>query len=173
MYKFLLAFVVLILFMMESTVTEWLPGAFGEQDWLVIPHFSLVAVFLLAFKQGRSLGILYGISMGLLYDVYYTGLIGIYAFSYTLMAYMIGVWSKYFQDTLIVALIVCTAGIAAVEWITYGVLLFIGFTSDPLQAFAYVRLLPTLVFNAIFCIILYKPFEYLIAKAEFADPIKN
>ncbi|TDQ37962.1 rod shape-determining protein MreD [Aureibacillus halotolerans] len=169
MTKYLLPAVVFLLFILESTFVRWVPGEVGPGEWVVVPRFSLVALLMIAFRQGRAAGVLYGLSIGLLYDMYYTGLIGVYTFSYALMAYVTGSSVRLLHYNIFVITLTCTLGVAAVEWIVYGILLIIGHTNEGLQTFAYTRFIPTLIFNAIFCVLLFKPLERLMEKQDLVD----
>ncbi|MGA3882233.1 rod shape-determining protein MreD, partial [Bacillus pumilus] len=75
MRRFLLAFVMLFIFIFDSIFVDLVKLPFVSDNQIFAPHFILLAlVFMTAFVN-QKYGVVLGFIFGLLYDVSYTGIL--------------------------------------------------------------------------------------------------
>lgn len=166
MNRILLPLLTYIAFVAEGTIMQVIAPEHYGWAYELIPHFSLVLIILMASYLKSSFGIVYGMIFGLLTDLIYTDVIGVYMFSTALVAYFISVLSRYLFSNFIVAILLSVAGVSALEFLVYGLNSLIGIADASIDSFVYGRLLPTLVLNGIFTLLIYYPFMKLLKKVK-------
>lgn len=151
------------LFIIQGTVmTVFSPEWFGYQI-AMIPHFVMVVVIYIAIFVNRGLALKYGIIFGLMIDLIYTSVLGVYGFGIGLTVYLISYLSKVFHMNLIVVLFVCMVGVSLLECEVYGIYSLIGLAKQPFLSFVEGRLPPTAILNGVFSIIVFYPLRrYLL-----------
>jgi rod shape-determining protein MreD len=80
--KFLLPLLFLLLFYAESLFVEYLPAKVFGFERIFVPHFLFIALLFLTVFVGKKHGIIYAAIFGLLFDIVYVEIIGIYLFLY-------------------------------------------------------------------------------------------
>ena len=78
--KFFLPLIISLSFIFESIFVELLPEAFSKSDMILVPHFLMVMIIFTTIYGNQKHGLIYGFIFGLLFDVVYTEIIGIYLF---------------------------------------------------------------------------------------------
>ena len=101
---------------------------------------------------------------GLIYDMYYTGIIGIFIFLFPLMVYITRWIVQFFEPSFIVLLLIYLIDITILVTLTYSANLLIGQTSVSAVTFIGRTLGPTLAFNLALFVILYYPLKHLFIK---------
>lgn len=143
---------------------ELLPERVFASEHILVPHFLLVTILFMTMYAGRKQGIIYGAIFGLLFDVVYTGVIGIYLFMYPLIAYVVAKIMRILQLNILSVTIVSVLGVAILELGVYELNYFIKVTSMDFTSFTSLRLLPTLLLNFAFSILFAYPFKRLFEK---------
>lgn len=95
-----------------------LQGAFGNLItlWGVVPDLSLVVVVAVAILFGARRGAATGLALGLLQDLLFGRVIGLYALGKLTVGYAVGASSNnFFKDNLAVPLVLTAAATAAYE----------------------------------------------------------
>lgn len=166
MKQTLLFLILFLLFILEGTVMQdFTPKLHGEYI-PVVPHFVLVALLLMGLLQSRRKAMIYGIIFGLLTDIIYTDLIGVYAFTMTLTIYLISYLSKFFHTNLFVIFFIVLLGISLLEFQVYGIYLLLGKASLSIDTFVKWRLPPVYILNGAFIILLFYPFRKFLSEME-------
>lgn len=170
MRKFLLPLSLLLLFLFESILVQLMPAdLFGAQKvW--VPRFLIITIFFLTIYGSSKHGIVYGLIFGLLFDIVYTEILGIYLFLYPLTAFIVLKIMKVLQVNLFTTSIVSLIGVALLESAVFAMNRIIGITTIDFTSFLNMRLLPTLLFNAIFLIISSYPLKRSFEK--FAEDLR-
>ncbi|TLS39244.1 rod shape-determining protein MreD [Pseudalkalibacillus caeni] len=162
MRQVILPALMFLFFILEGTVMQvFAPEQYGMEISL-IPRFALAIILLASIVISPGYGVLYGIVFGLLNDLVYSDLIGIYMFSMGLIAYIIGYISKIFHINIFVALVLSLLGISMLEFLVYEFFLLLDRTTLPFDSFLYDRFLPTLVLNGVFVLLIYYPIRGLL-----------
>ena len=65
------------------------------------PNLLLIVVSICSFIDGRDCGILYGLTAGLLMDLFYSGPFGFYTLFYINMGFLNGCFQKYYYEEYI------------------------------------------------------------------------
>lgn len=113
--KFIMALLILISFLLESTALA--SFSFGG----VVPKLTIILTSSFGFMRGEKEGLLIGFFCGLLNDVFFGGILGFYALILMYIGYLNGKFSRIFYPEdirLPLALIV-------VSDLTYGMLCYI------------------------------------------------
>ncbi|KXG11470.1 Rod shape-determining protein MreD [Anoxybacillus sp. P3H1B] len=164
MKKLFLPFLAIVIFMSESILVDLWPKNAWYQDYLFAPRFLFVFILLITVYVTRTYGMIYGFIFGLLYDVVYTEILGVYAFAFTLMAYVMEKAMKIFHNHLAVTCFLSMLAIMMLEFYVYGIQLLIGETDMPIDQFNSHRLLPTLLINVIFLFLFSYPLKQWLLK---------
>lgn len=153
MKKFLLPLLFLFLFLLESLFVQFLPEEIFGRDRIIAPHFLFAALLFLTIFVGKKQGIIYGAIFGLLFDIVYVEIIGIYLFLYPFIAYLVSKVMHIMQANIIIAFLVTIGGIALLEIGVYEMNFLIHVTDLDFMGFINLRFYPTLILNAIFVIL--------------------
>ncbi len=98
-------FIIFIAFLLQTTLCQSMALA------NVVPNLLLVVTICYGYLRGRTSGILIGFFCGLLLDMVYGSVIGLYAFVFMTIGFVIGFCQKiYFTDSLILPSILIVAG---------------------------------------------------------------
>jgi rod shape-determining protein MreD len=158
-------------FIFESIFIELMPAKFFSGQHILVPHLLIMAILLLTIYGNRNLGILYGFIFGLLFDVVYTEVVGIYLFMFPVIAYLISKIMKVLQTNLTIVSIVTLLGVGLLEIGVYEMNFLIHRTTMGFSSFFGNRLVPTLVLNLIFIVLVAYPLKRQFEK--LADQLRN
>ncbi|RHW38680.1 rod shape-determining protein MreD [Lysinibacillus yapensis] len=162
MVRFLIPFVAVVLFLLEPEFALFSPVAFGEQTYILVPRFLILYLIFISIYYSRKRACLYGLVFGLLYDVFYIDIIGLYSFLYPLVCFIAGGTVRFIHQHLSVTTILSVVLVALMEIVLYYFFYFIQFTTIPVSVFLSNRLLPTIIANLLFLIMLGWAFKILI-----------
>ncbi len=124
---------------------------------VMVPRFVMIVIVIVTMFTTTTKGMTYGFILGLLYDLMYTDLIGVYLFAYTFLAYGVSVIMKLFHINIFTVTLVSLLSISVLDFFVYGIMLLIKTTTITLEDFLMIRLLPTLILNFAFVILLFVP----------------
>lgn len=162
MIRFLIPFVAVVLFLLEPEFALFSPISWGEQTLVLVPRFVILYLIFISIYYSKKRACLYGLIFGLLYDVFYIDIIGLYSFLYPLLCFVAGSTVKFIHQHLSVTTILSVVLVALMEVFLYYFFNFIQFTTIPVSDFFSNRLLPTIIANLLFLIMLGWAFKYLI-----------
>lgn len=170
MRKFLLPLLFLLFFIAESICVELMPEKVFGEPYLIVPRFLMVALIFLTVYGPRKYGLLYSFFAGLLFDIVYTEIIGIYLFMFPVVSYIISKLMKILQTNIIIVSFVSLVGVLLLELGVYEMYFLIHRTNMHFSTFLSLRLLPTIIFNFAFIVIaaypLKKHYDKLVASIE-------
>ncbi|MCM3568402.1 rod shape-determining protein MreD [Neobacillus mesonae] len=164
MKKFLLPLLFAFLFIAESLFVQFLPADFFGQNRILAPRFLFSSLLLLTIFVGRKQGIIYAAVFGLIFDIVYIEIIGIYFFLFPFVAYLISKIMHVLQANMIVAFFVSMIGVALLEIGVYEMDYLIHVTSLDFLDFLNLRLYSTLILNAAFLLIFIYPLKRFFEK---------
>lgn len=159
MKRIVLPFILSLCLIGESIFVEFFPTEEFGGGRIIVPHFLLTVLLLMGIYYLRNQAILYAFIFGLIFDVFYTGIIGAYLFLFPLAIYITSKMMKILQSNIFIASLVVTINIAIVEFLVYELNVLIKHTTMPMTDFINVRLWPTLVANLAFIIIVSYPLK--------------
>ncbi|MGV3487899.1 MAG: rod shape-determining protein MreD [Tuberibacillus sp.] len=149
-------------FILQGTVMQvFSPSWFGF-DFISVPHFVLIAVIMIGLFFDRAHAVWYGILFGLFIDLVYTNILGVYAFCIPLVAYLLSYLARVFHLYLIIVFFIGIIGVAMLELGVYGIYGLIGKATMDIYDYAKWRMLPTIVVNGVFLLIIFYPLRRLL-----------
>ena len=160
--RLLLPSVAVLLFLIEPVFAKFSPIEMFDQMIYLVPRFLFMYLLFLAVYYDRKKSIIYGIVFGLLYDVFYIDIIGLYAVLYPLLCLFMSKIVTYIQQSLPIVTILTVIFVALLEFIIYEFFVLISFTSMQMSEFVLLRLVPTIFANLLFLILLGWIFKYFI-----------
>ncbi|MEW8988029.1 MAG: rod shape-determining protein MreD [Bacillus sp. (in: firmicutes)] len=171
MRTFLLPVLFTACFIFESIFLELTPGKYYTHDNVFVPHLLMIGLIFLTIYGSRNFGLIYSFVFGLLYDVIYIEVIGIYLVFFPFVAYVISKIMKVLQNKLFIMTIVTLVGIAMLETGVYYLNVLIHRTGMNASTFFNDRLLPTIILNLVLTIIFAYPLKRHFEK--LADQLRN
>ncbi|HAQ08595.1 MAG TPA: rod shape-determining protein MreD [Bacillus bacterium] len=171
MNRFSLPILFVFLFILESLFVELLPVSVFSNDRILAPHFLMAGILFLTAYLSPKHGIIYGFIFGLLFDVVYTEIIGIYLFMFPLIAYIFANMMRVLQTNIMIVSVLSLIGIAFLEIGAYEMMYLIKVTELNFSSFVSIRLIPTLILNLSFIVLAAYFFKKQFEKA--ADRLRN
>lgn len=154
-------YIPLILFLLlalEGVALDLLPSTLLDSESLLIPHWVFVFLLFVALffdEEQTYYSIIYGAVFGLLIDIVYTNVLGVYMFSYAVAIYIIYVLKKLLHTNLFVTILLGILGISLADALIYMIYSFVGMTHLQIKSYLIYRLVPTILANIIFLIVIY------------------
>jgi rod shape-determining protein MreD len=162
--RVLLPVIYVAFFVFESLFVELLPADLFNRDFIFVPRLLMIGILFLAIYGGRTHGILYGFIFGLLYDVFYTEIIGVYLFLFPLLAYATAKLMRALQTNLLISSLVTLLGVCVLELTVYELNFLIHKTDMPFARFIEIRLYPTSILNLALTLIVAYPLKRFLEK---------
>lgn len=159
MIRVLLPLVIFFFFVFEGTVMQVFSADYFDVPYAVVPRFVMVMVLFVAFFMKRSTALIYGLVFGLGMDVIYSDYIGVYMFTIAFTGYIMASIVPLFHINVLTTLFLGLLGVVILEFQVYGLYAVIGIAPMPMNVFLYERLMPTLVLNGAFIILVYYPMQ--------------
>ncbi|MFT8318289.1 MAG: rod shape-determining protein MreD [Sporolactobacillus sp.] len=151
---FLLLFFILLF---QGTVMPLILESRNLAHIQMVPEFLLIILLMTALFGHFSWGMRYALIFGLLIDMIFSQILGVHAFAMALSVYLTYQLSRWININIATTLLLTSAGVIVNQVIAYLIYQMIGLTDQNLLFFLYNHLLPTLLLNAAFSIILYYP----------------
>lgn len=160
--RILIPAVAVVLFLMESEFALFSPISFGEETYILVPRFTILYLIFLAIYYNWKRAMIYGLIFGLLFDVVYINIIGLYTVLYPMLCFVAGWSAKRIHTHLVFSTILAILLISFLDFVLYEFFVLIDFTSMPRDVFLLNRLVPTILANLLFLVVLGWAFKYLI-----------
>lgn len=167
MKRVYLPIILFLLLVLEGVSLDLLPTFLLNSHTLIIPHWVFVLLlFITVFYDDEDTyyAVFYCIIFGLLIDVVYTGVLGIYMFSYAFVIYIIQEVKRLIHENFYAVLFLGGIGILGVDLSIYMIYKMVGLTDMLWNDYLLFRLLPTMLANLIFLIILYPIMKKYLVK---------
>jgi rod shape-determining protein MreD len=169
--KILLPLLFLFFFILESLFVQFLPARVFGHNYVLVPHFLFAALVFLTIFAGKKQGIIYAVIFGLMFDIVYIEIIGIYLLLYPLVCYIVSKIMYLFHANLLISFLVTLVGIGLLELGVYEMDYIIHVTTLNFMSFINSRLYPTLLLNAVFIIIAGYPLKRYFEK--YAEALRD
>lgn len=151
-YYFLIG---ILLFYIDTIIGLVIPMHFGKIDIIFVPHLTLMYLLILTIYRSFGVALVLAIFFGLITDLYYGSIYGLYMFGYILAVVVMDRFFKiFYKDQVMIYIIILISTILIEIYVAliYGL---IGFIQFNLIEFLLLRLLPTFILNLILLTILY------------------
>ncbi|MDQ0339494.1 rod shape-determining protein MreD [Caldalkalibacillus uzonensis] len=157
MTRFLFILTIFTLLIFEGTVVQVFTAGWWDLHLTMVPRFVVVMLIFAALFLGRVQGLFMGLIFGLFYDIIYGSVVGIYAFTMAIIGYFTGLVFRIFQQNIFLIWLTVLLALVAFEFMVYGLMTLVNVTALDLHIFFFDKLLPTLVLNMIFALLVSYP----------------
>ncbi len=162
MIRYVIVIISVLLFYMEPIFGLFSPIELNGETYTLVPRFLIIYLIFVSIYYNRKRAMLYGLFFGLLYDVFFIDIIGLYSFIYPLMCLVASFIIKFIHQHLLVATILALLLVAAVETLLFFFYTFIGIKVMTLASFSSYHLIPTMIANLVFILMFGWVFKYLL-----------
>ncbi|MET1247482.1 rod shape-determining protein MreD [Sporolactobacillus sp. STCC-11] len=146
-----------LLFLVQGTVMPLVPISYAWGKLQIVPEFTFVTLLMIAFFGSLNWGLKYAVLFGFLADIIYSSVLGVYAFTVTLTVYLIHGISKWVNMNVAMTVLLVAVGVCIMQIQAYVIYMMIGVTNQEPGLFFRSRLLPTVLLNGIFTLLIYYP----------------
>lgn len=167
MIRSIIPLITILLFFLEPIFSLFSPIEINGALYTLVPRFVIVFLIFVAVYYSRQRAILYGIVFGLLYDMFYIDIIGLYAFLYPLICIIAATIIRRIHRHILIVMILCLFLVALLEILSYLFASLISLTSIGSEEFLTGRLIPTLIANSLFIVMFGWIFKAVINKRVF------
>ncbi|MDU2138117.1 MAG: rod shape-determining protein MreD, partial [Staphylococcus warneri] len=151
-YYFLIG---ILLFYIDSIIGLVIPMHFGKIDVIFVPHLTLMYLLILTIYRSFGVALILAIFFGLITDLYFGSIYGLYMFGYILAVVVMDRFFKIFYKDKVMIFIIILVSTLLIEIYVALIYGLIGFIQFNLLEFLLLRLLPTFILNIILLTILY------------------
>jgi len=162
MNRLIIPAIAVVLFYLEPVFGLFSPLDIGGEYRFLIPRFLIMYLIFISIYYSRNRAMLYALLFGLLYDVFFIDIIGLYSFLYPLICLTASFIVKYIHQHLLVTTVMSLVLVAGLEIVLYQFFTMIGLRDMTFDAFIRERLIPTMIANSIFLAVLGWAFKYVI-----------
>ena len=170
-YYFLIG---LLLFYIDTAIALVIPMNIAGKAIIFVPHLLLMYLLLVTIYRSANLAIVLSVVLGLITDLYYGQIYGIYLFGYILFVVIVDrCFKAYYRDTGMVFWLML---IFALLYEVYTALIYgiLGVIQFDIIHFVLFRLMPTFVLNLLLLVILqpliFKYFKKVETKIDSNKP---
>ncbi|MDO5374584.1 MAG: rod shape-determining protein MreD [Staphylococcus rostri] len=145
----------LLCFYLDTLLTFMSPIAIGHIKFILVPHLVFLYLILITVYRNTSTALVLGILVGIIQDLYFGQIYGLYLFGYLLSILIADKFLKvFFRDHVMVYWMILL-GIVFLEIFVVAVYSVLGLIDFQIIPFITLRLLPTLFLNALLLIVIY------------------
>ncbi|WP_391116180.1 rod shape-determining protein MreD [Psychrobacillus sp. L3] len=162
MIRLLVIIISVLLFYMEPIFGLFSPIELNNDFYILVPRFLIMYLIFVSIYYDRKRAMIYAIFFGLLYDVFFIDIIGLYSFIYPLMCLVASFIAKYVHQHLVVATLITLILVTVVELLLFLFYTFIGIKSITFTDFLQHNLLPTMIGNLVFIVMFGWVFKYIL-----------
>lgn len=157
----------MILFLIETTWFHWFIPADWQHYIVLSPRFVLAVILFVALFGSRHIALIMGLVFGLLYDfTFYGYMIGPYAFGMGLVGYVAGLVFNQANMTFLTTIPLIALGLFSFELLNFGVYRLFRIVEFSFGYTFIHHILPSLLFNLLFALILYSPLRFVLEKMD-------
>ena len=150
MIRSIIPLIAVLLFFLEPVFSLFSPIDIGGERYTLVPRFVIVYLIFVAVYYDHKRALIYGIILGLLYDMYHIDIIGLYAFLYPLICYIAILIIRQVHRHIVTVMFLSLFLIMILELLSYFFASLISLTTIGLDEFITGRLVPTIIANSIF-----------------------
>ena len=169
MKKLYIPLLAVLIFISESIFVTTFSGEVFSSDKMFIPRFLMILLVFMSVYCNSRVALYYSVVIGLVFDVVYTEILGVYLFVFPLITYTISKIMKVLQNNIFVVSFMSLIAVAFLETIIYGMNSLLGFAVLTFQQFLIDRLVPTLILNTVVVVIAAYPLRKFMLKHSEVD----
>lgn len=132
----------------------------------IAPNLLLIIVVAIGYMRGPKEAMFYGLLCGIMYDCQYSSVIGVYAFLYMLIGYLVGLFNRvYDRDDYTLPIILVGVSDLIYNFCFYIISFLLRNRTNFLFYLKRI-ILPEIVYTVVISIFLYKFIHFLIVNIE-------
>jgi len=167
MSRIYIPLILILLIILQGATANFIPNSALEAGLIIVIH--AVFLFLVMIKLYYDLETTYyallgAVFSGLIIDIIYTDIIGVYMFSYALMIYFVHGMRKWLQSNFYVASLLTLISVSLVDFLLYLLYYFIDVTQMEISEYFKFRMFPTLAINMVLFFIFYLIFKKVLIR---------
>ncbi|GAA0442427.1 rod shape-determining protein MreD [Lentibacillus halophilus] len=158
MRRIVIPILLFLLLVLEGVALDLLPASLVRHEWQLVPHWVLIFLTLkimLFDKEDTNISVIHGLIFGLLIDVVYTGILGVYMFSYGIVVYLLYGLSRLLHANVYTTILLSVIGVAVADMVINILFSASGITDLIWGQYLLYRMLPTVLANVFFLLVLY------------------
>lgn len=155
MKRVLLPLLLFFIVVLEGVALKLLPASIVMGSTYMIPHWVFIILLFYAMfydKEETYYSVIYAAVFGLLIDLIYTDVLGVYMFSYALVIYGLHEFKKILHGNIMVAILLGIIGLVSVDLLIHTIYFVIGISKVMWSTYFVYRLIPTVLANLLFLI---------------------
>ncbi|MBC2325156.1 rod shape-determining protein MreD [Listeria booriae] len=157
------------IFILEGLASLQFGHAFFGDQRFFIPHFLIVMLVMMTTFYNRNMTLIYAFILGIVFDIYYTDVLGVYFAIFPFIVYLTDKFMKVLQNNILLVGLVTVFNVMLTECLVYGFYVLIGGTDMAFTTFADQRLWTTILLNLAFFLVLFFPFRSFLLKLKKSD----
>lgn len=161
-HVYLIPLLLYVALIMDGVLMNVFATQFIDQQYVLTPRLLLLIFVLFTVFFPKQPLFLYALLFGIVYDSFYSGIIGFYAAGLAAIMYVLKRIQNHIFASPIIMLLLCVLAISYLEIFIFGMYTFLGYAHMTFQNFLVMRLGPTLLLNVILFIIIYYPIYRLM-----------
>jgi len=162
--------VAILCFIAENLFVTLIPYDIALDNWIFVPRFIFLFLLFITIFYDKKTGVLYAFIFGLLQDVIYAEIFGIYLFWYPFTIYLVYLLMKVLQSNIFMVSLVCILSVSFLEFGIYEIYMLIRETTMNVKQFVSLRLMPTVILNVVVFLLLFYPVK---KRLEYYNKIRR
>lgn len=162
MIRLLVVIISVLLFYMEPIFGLFSPIELNDSFYTLVPRFLIMYLIFVAIYYDRKKAMIYALFFGLLYDVFFIDIIGLYSFIYPLICLLASFIVKYIHQHLLVTTVLTILLVILVEQLLFLFYTISGIKSITFSDFYQFNLIPTVIANTVFICMFGWVFKYIL-----------
>ncbi|WP_284139723.1 MULTISPECIES: rod shape-determining protein MreD [unclassified Virgibacillus] len=158
MKRLYIPLILFLLLVLEGVALDFLPTTFFHAHLMVVPHWVLLFLICVAMfyeRENVHIATFYAVLFGMLIDIVYTDVLGVYMFIYGVAVYIVRSLTKYLHANFYVAILFTILIVGIADTAIYIIYTVIGITDIQWDTYVIYRLSPSIIANIIFMCLLY------------------
>lgn len=158
MKRFIIPLILFIFVVLEGVAIDLLPDVLIINHFLIVPHWVFIILVLVSVFYDTNdtfYAVIYGLIFGLLVDIVYTNLLGVYMFAYPLGIYIVHQLKRLFQANFMIVVCQTIISLFVVEIFIVFAYTITGSIHIVVESVILDRVIPSVLANVVFLCIMY------------------
>lgn len=160
-HTFLIPLFLFLALLLDGVLMNVFSSHFINPHYMLTPRLLLLVLVMFTVFFPKQPLFLYALLFGIIYDSFYSGILGLYAAGLAIIIYLLKKAQNHLNPSPLVMLPVYTGTIICLETFIYAMYSFIGLHTISFGTFLVQRMGPTILLNIVFFVVCYFPFYKL------------
>ena len=114
-HTYFIPVVLYVLLILDGFLINAFPGQFVSEEYILVPHLALFGFVLFSYYFPKQPMQLYAVLFGLLFDSYYSGILGVYAVAFAVIVYFVKKMQRFLAENVFVLALLFIVAIVMVD----------------------------------------------------------